>query len=307
MTAGVGVGVGFAGDLDSPPTPEGTDGNANDIPRILRRPALPVRPPLRATSARIEALADQCGERDTAILWTLNRLRLATGYQLERLHFDGIAGRSRSVSRWRVLKRLADRGLITPLARRIGGSKRGSAGMVYALDSAGARLLRFGQGDAKRVRRPTPPGERKVKHTLAVSELYAEMMELSRVHGFELLRFDVEPSYPTGTGWLTPDAYAVVSAAGITDHWWIEVDRATESATTVRRKLEAYRAFYEQGHWSALGVMPRVLVTVPNGSREAAIREAFKNSIAELTTICQQEAAVPHVVHTLANMHLPMT
>lgn len=239
--------------------------------------------PSRVNAARVEALAERCSQRDTALLRSLNRLRLARGLQLERLHFVDLVGRSRAVTRWRVLKRLTDWGLIVPLERRVGGSARGSAGTVYALDSAGIRVLRLyeHQHDGQRVRRPTTPGERKVKHTLAVSELYAGLVEHGRARGFEVARFDVEPSYATGAGWLSPDTYAVLAAGDVTDHWWIEVDRATESAETVRRKIEAYVAYYEQGRWSELGVMPRVLVTVPSEARRQAIKAAVAALMAE--------------------------
>jgi hypothetical protein len=175
-------------------------------------------PTPRVTAARVQWLAERCSPRDSALLGTLNRLRLASGSQLERLHFDDLTGRSRSVTRWRVLKRLTDWGLIVPLERRVGGSARGSSGAVYALDSAGARLLRTeGTPRGSRVRRPTTPGERKVRHSLAVSELYAELVERSRTRGFEVARFDVEPSYATGAGLLSPDAYAVLAAGDAAD------------------------------------------------------------------------------------------
>jgi hypothetical protein len=259
----------------------------------------------RTTTSRVEWLAERCNARDTAILWTLNRLRLATGLHLERLHFADLAGRSRAVTRWRVLKRLTDWGLIAPLERRVGGSARGSVGMVYTLDSAGARLLRLTehQDDRRRIRRPITPGERKVKHSLAVAELYTALAARSRTLGFALARFDVEPSYATGTGWLSPDAYAVLTVGDVADHWWIEVDRATESLPTVRRKIEAYSAYYQQGRWAGLGIMPRVLVTVPDERRQTQLRDSLQPEAVIFTTIEMQATAADYVALTLTNSH----
>jgi hypothetical protein len=39
---------------------------------------------------------------------------------------------------------------------------------------------------------------------------------------------------------LKPDALAVVQLDGYEDHWFLEVDQATESAATIGRKLTAY-------------------------------------------------------------------
>src|SRR5262249_11834258 len=137
--------------------------------------------------ARIMALAETLTEREWLILTTVNRLRLATGIQLERLHFHELTGKSRSVVRWRVLKPLVDVQALMPLARRVGGSLRGSAQLTYALDAAGERLLRLRRNlsqTKERIRRPGPIGDRFVAHTLATSELYVQLVERSRVESF---------------------------------------------------------------------------------------------------------------------------
>jgi len=93
-----------------------------------------------------------------------------------------------------------DRG---PLARRVGGTLRGSAQLTYALDVAGERLLRLrrnlSRGD-ERIRRPGPIGDRFVAHTLATSELYVQLVEQSRAAGFTVDVFLAEPAawWPNG-------------------------------------------------------------------------------------------------------------
>jgi hypothetical protein len=230
--------------------------------------------PRRVGARRVEWLAERCSPRDWAILETVNRLRLVSGLQLERLHFAELTGKSRSVTRWRVLKRLTDWRLIMPLDRRQGGAARGSAGMVFALDSAGQRLLQ--SREAVRVRRPGAPGERSVRHTLAVSQLAVELVEQSWLHGFGLADFLAEPAcwwLDGAGGWMKPDAYAVLETPTVSDHWAIEVDLATESLPTLKRKLQTYVAYHDRGGLGPHDVMPRVLVTVPHERRQQQVRE----------------------------------
>lgn len=237
------------------------------------------RPPRneRLGSTRVMALAEALTEREWSILATVNRLRLAIGLQLERLHFAELTSKSRSVVRWRVLKRLVDAQALVPLARRVGGSLRGSAQLTYALDTAGERLLRLRRNlsqTTERIRRPGPIGDRFVAHTLATSELCVQLTERSRAESFTLDGFQAEPAawWPNGDGgWMKPDAYLSISAGEFTDHWWIEVDLATEAVPTLRGKFLAYIDFVALGQLGPGGVMPRVLVTVPTPERRDVI------------------------------------
>lgn len=234
----------------------------------------------RIGTARVLALAETLSEREWRIMRTINRLRLATGLQLERLHFPELTGKSRSVVRWRVLKRLVDAQVLMPLNRRIGGSLRGSGKLTYALDAAGERLLRLRRNlaqDDERIRRPGPIGERFVAHTVATSELYVQLVERSRAEGFTVDAFLAEPAswWPNGAGgWMKPDAYLSISADGFTDHWWIEVDLATEAVPTLRGKFLAYMDFVNQGQLGPDDVVPRVLVTVPTEARRKVVASA---------------------------------
>ena len=266
--------------------------------------------PQRVGAGRIEWLAERCSPRDWAILKTVNRLRLATGLQLERLHFGELSGKSRSVTRWRVLKRLTDWRVIMPLERRQGGAARGSAGMVFVLDSAGHRLLarllarrQAADGEIVRVRRPTAPGERSVRHTLAVSELFVELVEHARFRNFGLPVFLAEPAcwWPDGSGgWVKPDAYALLETLALSDHWAIEVDLATESLPPLKRKLQAYVAYHDHGGIGPRGVMPRVLVTVPEERREQQVVELIARLGADqLVRVVRRERAADYLVDVL--------
>jgi hypothetical protein len=203
-------------------------------------------------------------------------VRCLTGKQIERLHFTDLVGRSRSVVRWRVLKRLVDWRVLVPLPRRVGGGP-GSAATVYTLDSAGLALVRLQpseQGNQAPLRRPGAPGERFIRHVLGVSELHVRLVEASRAGGFDLVDFRAEPEawIPDGLGgWLKLDAYLVVAAGEIEDCWAVEVDLATEHLPTLKRKAETYLDFHQRGQLGPHGVMPRVLFTVPDDKRRDAV------------------------------------
>lgn len=233
--------------------------------------------PIRVHQPHVEWLLQRLSERDWAILETVNRLHLATGSQLERLHFTQLQGRSRSIMRWRVLKRLVDSRALLTLNRRAGGASRGSAPLCFALDTAGRRLLQLrtaGDDAVPRVRRSGQPGERFVEHTLAVAELYVELTERTRNSRARLQTFLAEPAawWPISSGgWLKPDAYVVLGTDRITDYWWYEADLATESLPTVRRKLLVYLDFVRNGLTGPDSVVPRVLVAVPTEVRRKAV------------------------------------
>ena len=268
----------------------------------------------RVRSALVVGLAEQLTEREWQIMETVNRLRLVTGRQLERLHFTGLSGKSRPVVRWRVLKRLVGWQVLAPLPRRVGGGLRGSGQLAYALDTAGERLLLLRRNlrkDDERIRRPGQPGERFVKHTLAVSELYVSLVERSRLDGYRVDEFWAEPAawWPNGVGgWMKPDAYVALvalSTADVTDHWWIEVDLATEAVPTLRGKFLAYTDFANRGQLGPSGVVPRVLVTVPTEYRHQTMSHVVAGLPApadQLLSVALHEAAVDAVT---AALHTP--
>lgn len=238
----------------------------------------PPHSPARVRPAHVEHVLERLTARDREILLTVEKLRLVTGSQLQRLHFSDLHDRSASVVRWRVLKRLTDWRVLAPAERRIGGSLRGSGELAFALDSAGQRitqLLTNRSNDERRIRRPGVPSDQLLRRTLAVSELYVSLIEHTRSGGTVIQQFLAEPLawLPDGLGgWLKPDAYVVLATKDYEDTWAVEVDLSTESVPTLRRKLLAYLDFYQRGQHAPNGVMPRVLVTVPTQQRQTAVR-----------------------------------
>ena len=234
--------------------------------------------PARIRQADVDWIAARLGPRDWDVVETVNLLRVASGQQLERVCFTGLPpGRSRTVTRSRVLARLVQWRVLAPVGRRVGGRERGSTAQVFALDSAGQRLLMERQqaaGERVRVRRPGPPGIYSLRHLLAVSELYVEMTEQARASGHVLDIFRAEPGahWPDGRGGvLKPDAYAVLARPDARDHWWVEVDLATESLPTVKAKLAAYVEFRRRGERGPDDTWPWVLLAASSERRRDAL------------------------------------
>ncbi len=248
--------------------------------------------PQRVRQHHVEWVAERLSVRDWQVVAAVARVRLLTGSQLERLAFPDLTGRSRSVVRWRVLKRLVDWRVLTSLGRRVGGTARGSGAAAYALDTAGLALVRLrdGKQGAVPTRRPGLPGERFVRHVLSVSELYVRLVEAGQAGGLTLDDFRAEPMAWIADGlggWLKPDAFVSVSAGDVTDDWFLELDLSTEHIPTLRRKVETYLDFYERGQLGPNGVMPRVLFVVPDEQRQTAIQTMLDQLPSPTNTLFQ--------------------
>ncbi|HEX3783943.1 MAG TPA: replication-relaxation family protein [Pseudonocardiaceae bacterium] len=227
------------------------------------------RIPGRVGSTYLSWASQTLTNRDWALLDSVLQLRIATGRQLERLHFSDLSGRSRAVVRWRVLKRLVDARLLSTLDQP--AHRRRSAVFEYVLGSAGEWLARArADGHAHRL---VAPGDRYVAHALDITELYVELVEQLRDQAEELSTFAVEPAQKDGLGGqLKPDAYLAVRSTNLTDYWWFEIDEQTESLPTIRRKLVTYLDFLGRSQVGPDGVMPRIMITVPTAARRGSIQ-----------------------------------
>jgi hypothetical protein len=262
------------------------------------------------THAAVERLAEQLSDRDRRILDDVTRCRVLTGRQLERLHFMDLAPAHRDRARRRVLARLTSLSLLTPLQRRIGGARAGSAGLVFALGPAGQRvhtLLAVDEAAVpSRTRPPHTPGDRFLRHELAVAELYVELVEQTRAGGFVLVDFRAEPAswwQDSAGGWVRPDASVVVAWDAVEDAWAIEVDQATETLPTLRRKLVRYLELAELAESGPDGRgLPRVLVVVPDQRRHIAVQRVIADlpaPAADLLVVVENNQAVRHLFTVL--------
>jgi len=245
----------------------------------------------RVTEAYVAELTLELTPRELALVADLDRLRLASAKQLERLHFTAESPKANATQARRTLARLTELRVVVRLGRRVGGVRAGSRGWVYALDVAGQRLASAcGPAGGVRIRRPWTPGLAFIAHGLAVAELYLGLIEAARSGMLDVLDFDTEPvSWRTFTGLggartvLKPDAFVRIGLGDFEDAYFVEVDRATHSGPSVARKLTSYRRYWqtarEQNRWG--GVFPKVLVLVPSEARKAALIEVAGEQPAE--------------------------
>lgn len=234
-------------------------------------------------AAGLSELARLLSDRDLAVLDLIAQHRFLTTKQVHAFCFHthtSTASGSRICRR--VLLRLEQLGLLERPIRRVGGLQAGSASSVWMLSSMGQRLrnLRDGAGAVGRVREP---GERFVQHYLAIADTHLALIEAERTKRLELVTVQIEPaawrSY-TGLGGsaelLKPDLYAVTATGEFEDHWFIEVDRATESIPTLIRQCRQYGAYRHNGTEQArTGLFPLVLWVVPDEPRAAKLRQAL--------------------------------
>jgi len=213
----------------------------------------------------LQRVADSLSPRDWAILRFLAAQKFATTTQLRRTHFAGhatVAAATRACVR--VLHRLLAHRLVGRLERRIGGSRRGSAGFIWHLDVAGERLTKKPAAGRRRI---ADPSIAFVDHTLAVTETVVALHELASDEHLRVTRLDVETTawrtFLTRRGTTTvlkPDLLVTVSSNDYDDHWYIEVDRGTEHLPVLLAKCRAYTAYKATGRAQAEhGVFPRVL------------------------------------------------
>lgn len=179
------------------------------------------------------------------------KLSLATHGQLASLvapDASDAAPDSIARSARRTLQRLTDLRLLARLERRIGGVRAGSAGYVYYLGPVGQRLVAYWNGDGSTRGRVRPePGERFVRHRLAVSQLYVDLRGLEREGDVRVVVFQAEPEcwrpYTDHRGrqmMLKPDAFLRLTGPIGERQWMVEVDLGTESRTVIGRKLRRY-------------------------------------------------------------------
>ncbi len=136
-----------------------------------------------------------------------------------------------------------------------------------------------------------------------MAELRVQLEEAARAGPIELERVETEP-----TCWreyigrhgvpatLKPDLALVIASGDYEDHWFIEVDRGTESIRTVLAKCAQYEAYRRSGReQGAHGVFPLVVWSVPDEKRRDRIAselEAARDLDAALVRVVTHERAV---------------
>ena len=216
-------------------------------------------------------------DRDWLILSSVQGFRFLTTRQIARQHFSlgpGPGPIPRNANQ--ALARLRELGLLSNLERRIGGVRAGSGGYVWQVSELGDKALRahVGQDSHSRVR-PYEPSTSFLDHTLAVTEVVITLQEISRDGRVGLSHLELEPECwrhylgPSGeTRALKPDLAVITQSSDFEDHWFIEVDRATEPPNRVVRKCLQYQEYLATGReQTRVGLFPAVVWAVPSERR----------------------------------------
>lgn len=239
----------------------------------------------RITDHQLGAIELQLSETDRRILNTLRLFRYAKTNQIQRLYYtQNITLRGKLVAASRTLNRLKKHGLVDRLPNRFRGWGAGTTGMIWYLTEAGARLLDLGhQGDRKRGRY-LEPSSAFIRHTIAVSECYVQIMEICRMSpSLRIGKLHVEPecwrSYQKDgkTVSLRPDLYAETVNGQFEDRWFIEMDLDTEPPNDIVEKCRRYQHYYQtRKEQEVSGVFPIVLWIVPTEERKAKMLDAIR-------------------------------
>lgn len=214
--------------------------------------------------------------RDRAILRSLAMHRYLPAKYIERLHFyDHASPASGSRSCRRVLERLMRRRLIQRLPeRRIGGVYSGSSAYIYSLTKRGHKVVE--QNDSASPKASNFSSTLFLDHSLEIAHTHVRLEEATRHDTLELLNLQTEPfnwrSYTNTYGLkdtLKPDLYVTTAPKRddlYEDVWFIEVDRATESAAAIEKKCLQY-IDYRMSNNHEPGAFPIVVWLVPHSQR----------------------------------------
>jgi hypothetical protein len=184
----------------------------------------------------------------------------------------------------RAAKRLYNGGLIIPLERRRGGVRAGSGSYIWSLTPAGARFLNMEDPEGRVSNRKFEPSAYFLEHTIAITELY---LQLRSIDGVALTDAQFEPQcwrgFPGVLGTqqaIKPDLYAVTSDSDYEDHWFFELDLASEAPSKVIRKCAQYQEYYLAGaEQRKHGVFPLVVWIVPEERRRDSLQDHIARSV----------------------------
>lgn len=278
----------------------------------------------RIGKRELVSLLERCSEKDKLVLESLSTYRYLLTSQVQRLYFRDELNKLTALKRTnRCLRKLADWGLITTLKRRIGGVRAGSSSYVWTLTIAGAKLRYLlnspeskssGRKDKATLRGYYEPSPYFLQHTLAVAEVSIRLTELAAKGKIGISARQTEPScwrnYVNHGGTvstLRPDLFAVTTDmdSDYEDHWFFEVDLATESPAVVVRKCLQYLSYLRSGEEQrSCGVFPRVVWIVPTTKRKGSLSSHIAEALVDdavLFTVITLDELEPLVINEANN------
>jgi len=156
----------------------------------------------------------------------------------------------------------------------VGGFGGGSGQYVYQLGRAGWRLL--GKGGGYRPLRVVD------LHTLTIAECFVMLKRLERGGELVVITYEADPASRRTVGdiLLTPDAHVElgVSATRQKFRFWLEIDRDTENAETIRGKCVRYWRAFQAWHGD---IFPYIVFVVPDDRRQRELERTIAGGPAE--------------------------
>ena len=241
----------------------------------------------RLSRQQLEETAARISDRDRQVLAAIQRYRYLLTGQLQRLYFIEAATPSAAHrAATRSLKRLRELGLIDHLARRIGGVRAGSAGLVWHITHAGERLIYLESHTLTPTKRFFEPSPYFLSHSLAVAEVAVSLTELCQEYQtMKLTALQPEPEcWRTYSEYgnivaLKPDLFAITVSGQYEDRWFVEVDLATESPSRFISKCERYHKYYRSGlEQQEAEVFPLTIWIVPTTERKQQLITYIKDA-----------------------------
>lgn len=260
---------------------------AMDSPMAGGAPVNDSQSPQRISKRQLAETDSRLGERDRQLLTAVQQYRYLMTGQIGRLLFTDAANPSAGLrAASRSLKKLSEFGLVSSLSRRIGGVRAGSGSYVWHLTHAGERLLRLHGNKASPSRRHYEVSPYFLAHTMAVSEIAIQLIEICREHEPQITALQLEPecwrAYSNAgvSCSLKPDLYAATATEEYEDRYFIEVDLDTESPAKIIEKCQKYHAYYRSGlEQEESEMFPLTVWIVPSDSRKEKLirhlRETF--------------------------------
>ena len=242
---------------------------------------------IRIPKKRLTEIEFSLSERDKTILQTLQVCRYLTTINIQKLYYTDHANPTAALrAANRSMIKLQEYGLVKSLKRRIGGVRAGSGAYVWLLTEAGNRMLYINDTDTSQTSRKRfyEPSLIFLKHMLAVSESYVQIIDICRKRRLEQIRLEIEPNCWRGytdrggkPATLKPDLFTVIRNGYYEDSWFIEIDLDSESPNKVLDKCLRYTCYYKSGiEQKNSGVFPLVVWIVPGVSRQARLQRYFE-------------------------------
>lgn len=203
-------------------------------------------------------------DRDVRVLLSLAWAGILSTRQIERLHFP-----SRRTAERR-LRALFDHGLVRAHLQGEALHREN----VHTLTKRGAAMLESDRGvDPGHVRLARLPKTRKLKHTLAIRDVFVSFLEAERDGLLQVVDFrfegDLAHDPAVGLPGIVPDAICTVRALDHDRVLLVEVDLGTETKAMLEKKLVSYRAALAGAH-AGRHADARTLLIVAHDPRRAA-------------------------------------